>query len=345
MSFFSKLSELFSSGKNDYSRDPGGYYKDSFEPAANSRNLIQKKKRKQWFSFGSPKDIYHRHLNMKPSTAFFLIKEIESGKAYFEKNIQREGKTPRKISIPAPFLKNVQRRILKRVLEQIDIHDAAHGFVKHRSIFTAVEHHTSKRVVIVIDIRNFFDTITSKRVYGIFKANTFEAKDAAALTKLCCYKNRLPQGAPTSPAIANIICKRLDSRLAGLVSKKGFAYTRYADDLIFSGDQSIIRFIPLFNQIIKEEGFEVAEEKFRIMRSGSRQRVLGLNLNSKVSVPRKVRRIIRAMVHRQLTSGELDESMLDFLYGHVGLMASAHPSQARKLKRKLNKIRKKHGLL
>jgi len=341
MGFFSRL---FGLEKDDgYNRNLDGYYSDSEFDRSPPH---PKKKKKSWLQSlfenmtPAPRPNF-LNIHMKPYQAIRLIDEISAGKMYHEKSIPREGKEPRILSVPHPYLKNIQRRILNRILTKTECHNAAHGFMKHRSIFTTLESHTGKRVVVVIDIRNFFDTISAKRVCGMFKSLGFSPQESAVLAKLCCYKNKLPQGAPTSPMIGNIICRKLDSRLSGLANKKGCSYTRYADDLIFSGESKIVGSIPFIKQIINKEGFEIAEEKFRIMRSGSRQRVLGLNVNEKVSIPRNVRRIIRAMVHKQLHSDEPDESLLDFLYGHVGLMASAHPSQARKLKRKLNKIRKR----
>lgn len=343
MGFFSELFGLKKT-ENDYSKDLDGYYDLSNEKSVSPNP----KKQKNWFSrlaaiIIPPKDFYHSQLAMRPAFAWFLVKGIAAGERYREKAIAREGKPPRIISIPDPVLKNVQRRILSRILNNIKINNAAHGFIKQRSIFSAMAPHAGKRIVVVLDIRDFFGTITAKRVFGMFRSNGFETRESAVLTKLSCYQDKLPQGAPTSPMIANIICRKLDSRLQGLTSKKGYSYTRYADDLIFSGDERLLRLLPLIRQIITEEGFGTAEEKFRIMRSGSRQQALGLNVNTIVSIPRKVRRLVRAMVHRQLQTETLDESMMDFLYGHVGLMASAHPSQSRKLKRKLNKIRKRLG--
>ena len=109
------------------------------------------------------------------------------------------------------------------------------------------------------------------------------------------------------------------------MAKYGHSYTRYANDLFFSGDSKIIRLVPYIKSIVNDEGFETADEKFRIMHSGSRQRLLGLNVNSKVSIPRKVRRVIRTMVWNQLNSDATNDALLDFLYGHVGLMKYSPP--------------------
>lgn len=339
MGFFSRIFGL--KDKDEYSRNLEDYYQEGGYNRSSPSKPAAKKK--SWLkslveNLVPKKNPNYLSIHMTPYQAIRLAEKAET--LYQEKSIPRQGKKPRILSIPDPYLKNVQRRILNRILNKIECHKAANGFMKNRSIFTALEDHAAKRVVIVIDIRNFFDTISAKRVCGMFKSIGFQPQEAALLTKLCCYRNKLPQGSPTSPMIANIICRKLDSRLSGLVRKKGHSYTRYADDLIFSGNEKIVGSLPIIQKIIAEEGFDIAKEKFRIMRSGSRQRVLGLNLNTKVSVPRKVRRVIRAMIHNQLQQQYPDANMLDFLYGHVGLMASAHPSQARKLKRKLNKIRK-----
>jgi len=281
-------------------------------------------------------------LRIDPSLAGFVVRKVNSGEMYKSKEIPREGKEPRIISVPAPVLKFIQRRILLRLLEQIDIHPAAHGFIKGRSIFTAAGPHVGRRVVVSMDIRDFFGTISFKRVAGMFKKYGAAKKQALLLAGLCCYEKKLPQGAPTSPAISNIVCKRLDSRISGLCRKHGFNYTRYADDLIFSGDDKLIRFIKIFREIIAREGFTVAEEKTIIRRSGSRQQVLGLNVNSKVSVPRKARRLIRAMAHKQSQAGSPDGQMVDFLLGHASFMKTAHPEQAEALKKELENTWKSH---
>jgi RNA-directed DNA polymerase len=254
---------------------------------------------------------------------------------YKETKIFREGKSDRLISSPGPVLKFIQRRIHRRILEQISIDESAHGFVRGRSIFSAANPHSNHRIVICLDLRDFFPSITSNRVYGMFKAYGFNQKIAAQLTALCCNNGSLPQGAPTSPMISNIICKKLDKRLRALMYKYSGNYTRYADDLIFSGEESISKLVPIIKHIIIDEGFELANEKFRMMRSGSRQRVLGLNVNHTVTVPKKARRLLRAMIHNQSLIEEKDYDFISYLRGHLAFISSAHPEQARNLKTKL----------
>ncbi len=276
-------------------------------------------------------------LRISPKMAGFLVKSVAKGGMYERREIPREGKEPRKISVPAPILKFVQKRILERVLMQIPPGESAHGFIRGRSIFSSASPHAGKRVVLKFDLKDFFPSITLRRVTGLFLSVGFDKKRARMLAGLCCFEKKLPQGAPTSPMISNLICRRLDSRLSGLVKKHGFAYTRYADDLVFSGDEKIIRLIRPIREIIGKEGFTVAEEKTRIMRSGSRQRVLGLNVNTKVSVPRKVRRLIRAMVHKRgMPEGGTGWDIDALIYGHIAFMKTVHPEQAEKLKKKMD---------
>lgn len=274
-------------------------------------------------------------LRISPRLATFVGHEVRAGRMYTRHELPREGKTPRIIHSPRPILKFIQRRILERILNQIQLHDDTHGFVRGRSVFTALERHAGKRMVLTMDLRDFFPSITQGRVIGVFRAVGLDEKRARLLARLCCLDGRLPQGAPTSPALANIICRRLDKRLAGLARKAGADYTRYADDLIFSGSSKLVGTIPLLRKIVEDEGFAIAEEKTLCRRSGSRQRVLGLNVNTCVSVPRTVRRCLRAMVHRQAASPSADDGMVSFLMGHIAFMKPGHPGQADRLRRQL----------
>ncbi len=278
-------------------------------------------------------------LRIEPALAALLVRRIREGKLYRESKIpKKSGGEFRIIHAPEKILKNFQRIILSRYLEQIEVHEAAHGFVKGRSIFSAVRPHCGKRVVVSLDLEDFFGTVTFRRVAGLFCAYGLEKKPALLLAGLCCRDGKLPQGAPTSPMIANIVCRKLDARLTGFAIRHNFAYTRYADDLIFSGEDPLIGFIGVIKKIIQEEGFAVAGHKLKIRRSGSRQQVLGLNVNSCVSVPRKVRRLLRAMADRQLKAQKADDNMYPFLMGHASFMKPVHPEEAQRLKKMLKDI-------
>ncbi len=167
------------------------------------------------------------------------------GAPYVEFTIPKASGEPRKITAPRPKLKKLQRKILDELLVKCAPHDAAHGFVRGRSVVTNAQPHAGAQLVIKMDLRDFFPTIHYRRVVGLFKHYGYGDEVAAALASLCTHRSQLadgrvqwpgvlPQGAPTSPALANVLCRRLDSRLLGLAKRAGAVYTRYADDLTFS---------------------------------------------------------------------------------------------------------------
>lgn len=229
----------------------------------------------------------------------------------------------RAIWAPLPQLKAAQRWILHNVVERLPVHGAVHGFFAGRSTITNAERHGESRVVLKMDVRDFFPTVTLPRVKGVFRKAGYREQVATLLALLCTESPRevveengktwyvalgprcLPQGAPTSPAITNALCLRLDQRLTGLARRYGWRYTRYADDMTFSlpaghaGKPHLGAVIGLVQRVVKAEGFEVHPDKTRVSRGGGRQAVTGLVVNGERGprVPRKLRRQLRAAAH------------------------------------------------
>ncbi len=217
----------------------------------------------------------------------------------------------RLLEIPKPRLKVVQKRILADILQRIPPHDAVHGFVPGRSIVTNAVPHAGQRVVIRFDLENFYANVGFSRVTAIFRRIGYSREAALWLTRLATsslpinapfpetdayalapyIRRHLPQGAATSPALANLAAHALDVRLSGFANSFGANYTRYADDLTFSGPQSLIRalptFLPLVTKIVRSERFRVNVRKRRVIRDNQQQRVTGVVVNAKVNVPRK----------------------------------------------------------
>lgn len=226
----------------------------------------------------------------------------------------------RLISAPMPRLKQAQRWILVQILEKVALHDAAHGFRKERSILTNAAPHCGAPLVINLDLRDFFPNVAWKRVYGLFLALGYSRSVATIFAQLCTEPpveevemdgetwqvatgvRHLPQGAPTSPAITNLLCRRMDARMTGIARKHGFSYTRYADDLTFSsptGDREASRkLLWHVKRVIEEEGFQIHPDKLRIMGKGRRREVTGLIVGEKPSVPREDVRAFRALLNR-----------------------------------------------
>ncbi|NOZ21772.1 MAG: RNA-directed DNA polymerase [Planctomycetes bacterium] len=216
----------------------------------------------------------------------------------------------RTIHAPVRSLKYVQRRILDRILNWVDLPDCVHGFRRYRSLATGAAEHVGKEMVLRMDIEDFFPSIHFGRVLGLFRSLQFSTKHAFILARLTTADGVLPQGAPTSPAIANAVCRRLDRRLMGAAQKQGISYTRYADDMTFSGPaEEVKRLVPFVRKVVGEEGFTVADKKVRLMRRGRRQIVTGVVVNDKLSVPRYYRRWLRATIHHLRTRGATPDGL------------------------------------
>ncbi len=279
----------------------------------------------------------------------------------------------RLLEAPKPRLKQLQRRVVDAILAPIPPHDAAHGFRAGRSVSTFVEPHVGRPIVLKMDLKDFFATITGARVVSIFLTAGYPERVARLLAGLCTNTvprailaraarseadpdrprgpavwhagqlygtPHLPQGAPTSPALANLAAYRLDARLDALAREVGARYTRYADDLVFSGDdlaRSIHRFSRHVSAIAIEEGFAVQHRKTRLMRRGVSQRVAGVVVNEKINMPRDEYDRLKATLHNCVRLGPHSQDRAgvpDFrahLAGRVAHVARIHPDRGRRL--------------
>jgi RNA-directed DNA polymerase len=233
----------------------------------------------------------------------------------------------RLIEMPKPRLKELQRRILAGVLDRIPVHAAVHGFVKGRSIVSFAAPHAGKAAVLRLDLQDFFPGFPAARVQALFRTLGYPDTVADRLAGICTNavprdvwngrppeiapqewreartlyaRPHLPQGAPTSPALANLTAYRLDCRLAGLAKSAGAVYTRYADDLAFSGGEEFRRAAGRFSAhaaaVALEEGFRVNPHKTRVMGRGVRQQLAGIVVNEKVSLRRRDLELVEAIL-------------------------------------------------
>lgn len=225
----------------------------------------------------------------------------------------------RLISAPMPRLKAAQYWIVANILEPLKVHDAAHGFCRNRSIVTNATPHVGADVVVNLDLKDFFPSISYARIKGLFRALGYSEAAATIFALLCTEADveeveldgrtyyvaqstrRLPQGAPTSPGLTNILCRRLDRRLTGLAQELGYTYTRYADDLTFSASgaatEQVGRLLRQVKGIVTHEGFEVHPKKTRVLRRSRQQEVTGVVVNEKLNVDRKTLKRFRATLH------------------------------------------------
>jgi retron-type reverse transcriptase len=247
---------------------------------------------------------------------------------YVRYTVPKRSGGQRVILAPKSELKALQRRTLADLLAKIPTAPAAHGFVPGRSFATNAQPHVGKRVVVGLDLKDFFPSITFPRVRGVLIAHGYSYAVASTLALLCTEYDREPfdrdgerlyisvgprhlvQGAPTSPALANLVAWRLDRRLTGLAAKYGFSYTRYADDLTFSGDDAAVvgSLITNVKRIVADERFILNDAKTHVARRARRQVVTGLVVNDQVATPRQLRRRLRAILHNAQRDAHLGDS-------------------------------------
>ncbi|MGC2421514.1 MAG: retron St85 family RNA-directed DNA polymerase [Candidatus Acidiferrales bacterium] len=214
----------------------------------------------------------------------------------------------RQIHSPSKELKAVQAWILRNILDKLSPSLYATAYVKRRGLLGNVSPHMSNRYFLSVDVRNFFPSVSSHRVHWLFEALGYSKPAASMLTRLCSYFAGLPQGAVTSPALSNLICLRLDRRLAGLTSRRNIVFTRYADDITFSTNKrnALPRLLPSIYRILQDEGFEPNEEKTRILGPRTQCLITGLVKNSSTptfGIGKKKKMRMRAIMHNFLAHG------------------------------------------
>jgi hypothetical protein len=287
--------------------------------------------------------------------------------------VSRRGRA-RLLEIPKARLKEIQRRILHEILDHIPPHDAAHGFRTGRSILTYVAPHVGRPIVLHFDLRQFFPSIRTARVAAVFRTAGYPPPVARALAALCtnavpddvlrsrpirarpaqldaerAYRERhLPQGSPTSPALANLCAYRLDCRLAGLSRAVGAKYTRYADDLVFSGGEVLERSVRRFHvhvcRIALEEGFEINTRKSHFMRQSVRQQVAGVVLNARPNVGREEYDRLKAIVTNCIRHGPASQNrdghadLRAHLAGRIAYLAMINPAKGERLRALFRRI-------
>ncbi len=185
----------------------------------------------------------------------------------------------RVISTPSPSLLLIQRWISNNILQKIPTHSSVHGFVRGRSIVTNAQQHCGQECLLKMDIADFFPSISIRRVIEIFKRCGYPNNVSYYLASICCLRGSLPQGAATSPLLSNIVFKRIDRRLCGLSSKWKITYTRYADDLAFSGMYIPLKFSSYVSNVIEEEGFKVNPKKTILIRNKGKKIVTGISVS------------------------------------------------------------------
>lgn len=204
----------------------------------------------------------------------------------------------RQIDAPYPSMLSAQRWIYHNILSKVAVNDAAMGFISKRSIVDNAFVHKGKECVLMMDVKDFFPSIKWYKVYSVFKRMGYPQHIAQYLASLCCLNGSVPQGAVTSPCLSNIICRRLDVRVSNMAKAFNILYTRYADDVTFSGEKIPVKFAFLVSYIFSDEGFRLNEQKTKLIRGRHKKIVTGISISSgRLTIPKCKKRQIRQMVY------------------------------------------------
>jgi RNA-directed DNA polymerase len=209
----------------------------------------------------------------------FTIKKINGG--------------TRNLLEPLPSLKEIQNWILANILYQHKVSRYAKGYIPNRSIKDHVRYHTNEKTILTLDVKKFFNTISFDLVEKIFLEIGYSKIVSNLLTKLCFLEGELPQGAPTSPYISNIILIDFDNTISTYCADNNLKYTRYADDLAFSGDIKKTALIKLVRSELKKLGLKLNDDKIKLMKQNQPQIISGIVVNQKAQVPKNKRNKIR----------------------------------------------------
>lgn len=315
-------------------------------------------------------------IGMESGYINYLIWSRENQYIFFLLQKKNKEAAPREIMAPKEQLKYIQRWININILQKAKFNDYIKGFVPGSSILQNAKVHSGAKYILKIDLLKFFDCIDQKKVYGIFRMFGYVKNLAWDFAKLCTAEHRysywqsfneddfsilkeyisgnpavLPQGAPTSPLIANLVASRLDKRLGQLALKRGVKYSRYADDLCFSSNlRGQIPSISFLSKIIEEEGFFINREKVKFLKRGGKQYVTGLSVTNGVSVEKKKRRQvfthlyfankygIKSHLSKLKKAGFKKDNYQNWLLGNISYQYSINNEVGTKMFELFNKI-------
>lgn len=267
-------------------------------------------------------------LGFAPQHIFYLVGN--SDQLYFDIEIpKRSSDEKRNISVPITELKGVQREILARILEPIVVNEHAYAYVKSKSVVQAARKLCGVKAVLKADLRNFFPSINSRRVFGLFRSLNFNDATAFMLTSLVTYKGALCQGAPTSPTISNILCRNLDQQLTDLTRAWELQYLRYSDDLFFYGasDFKYRDVLGVVTRVVSDNGFTVNGRKTRYYPRGKPRYTLGLETHGRrPKLSRTTLRRYRAMFFKASHNINWAAENVDMLTGCLEWYKSVYGS-------------------
>lgn len=264
--------------------------------------------------------------------------------AYETFGLPKKSGGTRPIQRPTGPLLIVQRWILRNILDRLHTTPSSFGFERGRGLRLHAEQHSGARAVLTLDITNFFPTISIAQVTHVYHVAGYSSSVASVLARLCTYRGVLPQGAPTSPRLANLVCRRLDWRLFHFAQRRGMVYTRYADDMSFSASSASepARARPFISHIIRDCGFSLNGKKSRLVGLRGKKAVTGLVLGQDtVGIGRHQLRGLRARIHHAHLLR--DGSNVASLQGWLDYVSDVDPPRYQNLVRYIQRLRGSGG--
>lgn len=269
-----------------------------------------------------------------------------SEKHYRTYSIPKKSVGVRTICQPSRRLKGLQSWILVTILNKIQVSSSCKGFRKGSSTLENAIPHIGANTVLNLDIKDFFPTVTDRQVFNIFKTIGYNKVISTVFTNICTYEGKLPQGSPCSPYLANLSAWTLDLRIQGYVGKRGINYTRYADDLTFSGlnPSKVVKIIPMIKKLIDDENFSLNHKKTRIASSARAKTVTGLVINEEsVGIGKQKYKDLRAKIHHlTLPTEQTNEVLLNHVDGWLSYLNSVDKIRYTKAQKYINELTKKH---
>lgn len=297
----------------------------------------------QLYSSGLPVLFDERHVK-----TVLRLDVLDWRQAYHTFPLSQKDKV-RTITAPSLPLKKRQRWILSAILSRLEPSPWAHGFVRGRSIKTNAELHACHSYVLCLDIRDFFPSIPLGDVEKVFQEAGYSRSAASTLAAVCCYRGALPQGAPTSPALSNLIFRELDSQLAAESRLRGVTYSRYADDLTFSANRDLGDLPDRVRELLETQNFTLHEDKIHLYGPGVPKKITGLVVqNGTVRIPKGLKRRLRqeiyyckkfgVLTHLENVGAEKRVHYREYLYGKAYYIHMVEPGEGARLLAELDKI-------
>jgi RNA-directed DNA polymerase len=252
----------------------------------------------------------------------------------------------RVINQPSKNLKGLQSWILRNILDKLSVSNSCKGFEKGQSIVNNVSPHKGASTILTIDLKNFFPSINGKLIYSIFFSLGYNKFISTILTNICTINNCLPQGSPCSPKLANLVAWKLDLRLQGYIGKKGLTYTRYADDLTFSGlnPSKVVQTISTVRKIIESENFKINYRKMRIAGPAKSKIITGLTLyDDNFGIGRKKYKLLRSKIHHlTIEEEQTNTKLLSDVKGWLAYLKNVDILRYKQAKSYIKELQRNH---